>query len=597
MNQDTQILIAKLNAMMTLIDNFPMSVLQMLNVRTYNSVFELIMDILAAVGIDVIELVQAIIKDLFGLTMEGRDALLEEIANMPDDEVSPFLSSMEDSVKSIIMNILSGIFTCSAIPIIPNKDLDSYINLNPNKRNGFSIPIQFIDYSNMLLISPMSEIGKNFYSNCTTNVTNINTLYKSYDMNAFIWYVMNRGNEFTQSEINKQMWDSRRFAAKNNFLPTSEDMDEWVNSKTISSQIEPSGKLSFSDGKDNPDIYYPILQLNNLTNEGDCIGVSFPSQRYAFNGGDKKKINDTIYKFNSDYVSSIRIFNPKVILTYMVESLFGFKLSSIGTLNIEARIIDEKIDEIINKVIEMDDIEISDCFYTFSNDDYNRMLNETIYQRYTAKKYNSEKNPSISFDINEVLSQLDEINSAATSVEKTTKITKLLNEITLTPGNEQTTEFGIGVNVNRDWWREIIRAIVTPLAKSLLTPQVMLLFAINLKELGLVDFDSLANDNSAILSFLINKIMAMIASIVKFIKDKLVELMLEFIKKKLVPYIIQYQLLIVLERYEYWVALLAEAIASCSLINVKGNKKGGIDEVNYADIVVEETTPNNDNKC
>lgn len=597
MNSDAQTLIARLNAMITLIDNFPMSILQTMNSRTYNSVFDLIIDILAAVGIDVIDLSTAIINDIFSIKMSAKESMMEKVSQMSDDISSEFLASLEDSSKSIIMNILTGIFTCSAIPIIPNTDLDSWKPISPIGYNGLLIPIKFIDYTNMLLISPLSDLGKNYYSLGTDNVKNLNTVYRAYDMNAFLWYVVNRGSEYNQIEINKQMWDSRRNAIQNNFTPDSDEMDIWINSKRQSSQTNPLSKLTFGDSKKD-EVYYPILQCNNLYNYEDYINVSFPCQRYSYNeDGTKKNLNDTLYKFNTDYLNSIQIFNPKVILSYMIESLFNFKLSSIMSINIESSILESKIDEIITNIIEADDTTISDCYYAFSNDEYNKMLNQTIYQRYTAKKYNSEKNPSTSFDVDSIISKLDEINSSSTSVEKTSKITRLINEITLTPEDERDTNVGISVNLNRNWWREMIRAIALPIAKSLFTPQVMLLFAINLKELGLVSFDNKNTSDNDIFNFIVNKIMAMVTSIIKFIIDKLIEIMLKFLRDKILPTINNYILLNNLERYEYWISLLSEAVSSCALINISGNKYGGIDEVNYADIVEEKTEPNNTNQC
>ena len=39
--------------------------------------------------------------------------------------------------------------------------------------------------------------------------------------------------------------------------------------------------------------------------------------------------------------------------------------------------IEAKVSEIVKKVIEADDTSSSDCYYTFSNDAYDALLNDT----------------------------------------------------------------------------------------------------------------------------------------------------------------------------------------------------------------------------
>lgn len=599
MARDTQQILARLNAILTLTDKFPMGILSSIRWKTYTSVLDYIIDVLIELGLNPREILQELITELFGMTIQIKNYAFESVADMDyEGDVSNFLKNLEDSTKVILMNILTGLFSCSAIPEIPNWDMD----FNYSSGGGISIPISMLDYSDMLSIYPLSTYGNNFYDARNEMVLGANTLYRTYDMNAFIWYCVNRASTSNWAETNKLVWDSRRTAKGYGITMSMDEMTNWVNSRQekwdnhLQCDIAPYSKYSS---------YFPILQFfpdDGNTRERRII-VTFPSQRYhkkAYPDEEKKTplFNRSLYKFNEDYLNSIRIYNPKVILSYMLESLYGFRVNSLFTVNLEKRIIEEKLTKVINNAIEADDMEINDCYYTFSNDDYNRMLNETLMQKYQSKTYGDETIKSTDIDIEDLQNKLKEINSASTSVEKTTKITKLVNDLTATPGVDGDTSYGVNASVNNGWLKELINAIVTPLAKSILTPQVMLLFLINFHELGLINLKNIIGNNDELMSFFLNKMMTAIVSIVKYVKDKIIELLLKLLEEKLIPLIEKYFVMVFKERYEYWIILLQEAITSCALIRFKRNKtQSQIDEVDYADIIPNQTIPVSGSAC
>lgn len=592
MARDTQRILARLNAMLTLTDKFPMGILSSIRWKTYTSIFDYIIDVLAELGCDPKEILQELIMELFGMVIPLKNDAFQSVADMEfDGDVSTFLKNLEDSTKVILMNVLTGIFSCSAIPEIPDKDMD-------DKGGGISIPVSMLDYSDMLSIYPLSVYGKNFYDAANEMVIGANTLYRTYDMNAFIWYCVNRASVSNWAEINKLVWDSRRSAGEYGVTMNAEDMTKWINSRQEKwGNLLQNEKAPYSEYSS----YYPILQFlpdNSWTSERRIL-VAFPNQRYSKKAYGKERLfNFSLYKFNEDYLNSIRIYNPKVILSYMIESLFGFRITSLFTVNIEKRIIEEKLTQVINNVLEADDMEVNDCFYSFSNEDYNRMLNETLLQKYQVKVYDTEGIKSVDVDIDSIQKELDSINSSATSNEKVTKITKLINDLTVTPGNDSSTKYKLVVDWNSGWWKELIRAIVTPLAKSLLTPQVMLLFMINFHELGLINLKETIGSNDEIMSFFLKKMLAAIGSIAKYVKDKIAEVLLKLLEEKLIPLLEKYFMMVFKESLEYWIELLEEAIRSCALVKFKTKKnQSQIDEVDYADIIPNQSVPISGSAC
>ena len=196
-------LLGKINAARTLVANFPMSILDMYAGRKWNSIFDYILEIAAALSVSPKVIVQYLIKKLYNVVIPIRDGVFEQVGNADyNGETSAFICKLEDAVKTIIMNILTGIFSCSAIPKIPKYDLD--VNQNSGESNwGLSIPVELIDYFCMLDVYPLSDMGRNFYSiDSNDNIRGANQLYKSKDMNAFLWYVTHRGYNHTQVERN-----------------------------------------------------------------------------------------------------------------------------------------------------------------------------------------------------------------------------------------------------------------------------------------------------------------------------------------------------------------------------------------------------------
>jgi hypothetical protein len=117
--------------------------------------------------------------------------------------------------------------------------------------------------------------------------------------------------------------------------------------------------------------------------------------------------------------------------------------------------------------------------------------------------------------------------------------------------------------------------------------------------MGIVKFDEfLGQDFSKIVNLLMNKIFGLLKSIIIFIKDKIVELLLIYLYEKLLPLLIKYELILLLERIEYWLTILKAALACLPRFKFKINKAiGSIDNVDYADIVSTQDTPESTATC
>lgn len=432
-------------------------------------------------------------------------------------------------------------------------------------------------------------------------------LYKTNDMNAFIWYCLNRGNIVNQAEENHLMWDSRLSAAKNGVNRTNEEWNKWYNSK------DAEGSEFEYNSDANSEILYPIIQIEKY--DYSNILVRIPAQRYflpkkremIYSEGaippKRHYFNASVYRFDWEYLKNIQLLNPKLLLVRFIEHLLGFSVNAVQNtkLNITRKKIDLVLSKAIKNIIMANDMEVEDCWKSFSNEDFNDLLNEMIYAKYTSTEYNGEVVKARAHDVNDYIAQLNGINESAKSEGTVTKITKLVNDIVVNPG----TEPGYG-----EWeykWafdskmlEKLIYAVVMPIVESIFTPQVMLLMMINFQLFGIVNVeDALGEDYTKIMSLLINKILGLVKSIVLFIKDKIIEMLLELFNRIVMPMLVNYALMVYLEKITDWLVILMDALKCLPLLIGWPNIKpiGYIDEVDYADIVDEQNIPEHDSSC
>lgn len=584
MGNTAQDIIGFIGGAQTLIEKFPMNILNGVKGKTYTSVIDFVLDILHALGVNDRIIIKKIIQKLFKVPKfdETSSDVMKQISEM--DLESEFLNKIEDNIKVLISNILTAILSCSVSPCIPYKFMDKY--KGEILDGGFmSVPLNLIDYSGMLNICPLDKLGKNYYNNHDDSLT-VNTLYKSYDLNSFIWYSLNRGITIPQKEKNKMVWDNRYELLNSDTVKreSNYDWNEWLNSKTDSED-----ELKLPNDKNGE--LFPIMQLerDDYFNNEKRLKVYISSQTY-YNEG---KLNKTIYRFNSDYLKSIRILSSKSIITNIMQELLGgLFLSNPINYSINTTIIDAQINQIIKKAMESDDTEINDCYYSFSNDEYNEMLEQTMLMKYNAKALNSETNGAVQIDKDEILNALNNISNAATSHEKIETITKTIYDITAIPAKDGAIieSDKLGLTYNNSWLNELIKSIVRPIVRSIMSPQVMLLLVINMEVVGLLDTNKL-NDNNYVMSLIINKIIAMVKSIIFIIKDMIVTYLLELFYEDIKPLINKYMAYLALEQMEDWLRLLIlvkESLPRFDLNLIFGlkNKYGVnvIDDVNYADI-------------
>jgi hypothetical protein len=432
------------------------------------------------------------------------------------------------------------------------------------------------------------------------------SLYKTDDMNAFIWYVANRGDNYDETangvtpetnnvlhEYNKLAWDSRRLNSRDSVTARSgaTDWNNWLSSRSTY-----TGELRLTKDGAKVETLYPVLQLEPSESWGDLehLVVTFPAQRYT-KTEKSSTLTRTIYKFNADYLKSIKIFNWKTIIMNLLYELNG--ISPIPdvqfNLSLSDEIIDAKLSTLILDTITAADKEVDDSYYSFSNEDYSEALKRMELKKYSAKPYETAASPAIQNPSGTAINTMDSLATAATLNEIKSTITKGVYSVAGTSGSTGITKTTLSANLalESNFVYNLLFAIVRPFVRALLSPQIMLLFCINLDVMGLINLDNLGRaDMDLVSDFIFRKLAGIIKKLIIQIKDEIVLHLLEIVRREIKKLIDEIVILILLEQLNDYIRLLNQIMEYVRKFGV-GKTVSGIDEVNYADIIPEAKAP------
>ena len=444
------------------------------------------------------------------------------------------------------------------------------------------------------------------------------SLYKTDDMNAFIWYVANRGDNFDETlsgnaedanvmyEFNKMAWDSRRLNARAQADDRNQIQDgwqQWLTSRTswdMKVQPETSDFKMFNENGEKVETLYPILQFEPSEAYGSLehLIVTFPAQRYLQtkkSPGAELEITSTIYKFNTDYLKSIKIFNWKTIIMNLLYELNG--ISPIPdvqfNLSLSDEIIDARLSTLILNTITADDKEVDDSYYSFSNEDYSEALKRMEIRKYGAKAYDTASSAAIQNPSGTALDTMNSVSTASSLHEIKSTITRGLYYVAGTSGSTGITKTTLSADLafESNFVYNLLFAIVKPFIRALLSPQIMLLFCINLDVMGLINLKDLSRgDMDAVSDFIFRKLSGIIKKLILQIKDAIVLYLLEIVKKEIKKLNDEIIILILLEQLNDYIRLLNQIMECIRKFGI-GKTVSGIDDVNYADIIPEAKGP------
>lgn len=578
-------------AIQTLLERYPILITtnSLKSISGNTTSFDFMFDLLQIIGVDNSKLVEWASNLLVG---DGETGVLDTIETV-----------IKTALKLNIKNVLS----CTVNPIIPDDLLDYHqvigrdnIPLKGVYTEGAGIEIDLgqIDFTGMLKIAPTSSIGKYYYFD---NEHTPNNLFKSRDFNGFLWYCINKGLMTSEgNEKYKMMWDNR------NKIKIKKQKEEEQNTfynalipydfsfDNVDGRVKPSSVGFYNDGDGNTAPHIPkkkqILQCqfversfpyNNKLKVQLCSSTYYKTRKLFSVGERNVKMNKTIFEFNNDYIDSLKLFDSKVLMAQIVDKLTGSLALNVN-YSINEIVTQGKIDNIIKKIIEADDTNISDCFYTFSNEEYDKLLQTATLKHAGLYKFSGDNDTAIVIDSERLLESLTGITENSTLQEKNTTIKNTFTEVSATLAQDGSVSisdsFGFGMNIVF----QMIHHIMSALIGAILSPKVMILLAINMHIMG--------NDVPKSFDELFEGLGNLIITIIKEIKDVILNELYNFLMEQLTPLIELFVSKLALETIKFYKELLTNLLEAC--FGGSGNKpQSMLDNVNYADIVPQETTP------
>lgn len=557
---DAKDMIGNIGAIQTLVEKFPMQLISF-DDKGFSTSFDLLSILFKILKIDR----QQVIDIVIGALTDG----MESGGN------SGFITWVEETIKMALEANIINILNCTTNPIIS----DDYIysaNLPgtsvATQSKGITIDMSEIDFSGVLKRNPCSPDGELFYFDVSGYTAN--DVYKSTDFNAYLWWVINRGDA---SKVEESTWDDRYRAAL--YGEKKKDKDNTDDKKEI---IICTYREDFYPNNDSlivhlsPKTYYHTRYIKGLN---EIMGVE---------GG----VNKTIFEFNHDFLTSIKLFDLKVILSEITQYLLGSGNISLNLgLSIEDKIVQEKIDRIIDKIITTSDTEIDDCFFSFSNDEYNEMLELMEIKRTSVINTGDD---AVSVDPSSILNKLTGITNESTLETNKTIISEVINELSVTPGKNS--EIETQINFNYDFGVELMRMLVYPFVRPLFSPKILFLLVLNKKVMGSIE-DDYGEYTKLSLENVLTDLLGILKEIILKIKDYIVDLLLKHVLDKLTPLLQLFASRLLAETLKMYKDLLKQ-IFECfaggfDAFNFGNNNNSGLNDanINYADIIPTQVEP------
>lgn len=295
----------------------------------------------------------------------------------------------------------------------------------------------------------------------------------------------------------------------------------------------------------------------------------------------------SLIEFNIDYIMSLTLFEEKSLAARLLDALTAVLRIDLA-FTYKQQLIKNEVKKMVSMITESDDLVVSDCFFTFSNDDYDAMSRQAELRKAGLLTINGNEMSAVKVDAEKILSSLNEINEASnketiqTVIEGT--ITELSKELSNTTYEmDDKVNFGVQMNLIED----LLNSLAYVLVSSVLSPKVYLLLLINLKIIGReTNFD---------LEGFIGQYKQLIADLIRSIRDQLLEYLMREIMIIIGDLVKELTIKLSVEQARYYARLIKKLI---DCFRKRGrNLDFDIDNVDYADILPSEEEEPKNNEC
>ena len=362
-------------------------------------------------------------------------------------------------------------------------------------------------------------------------------------------------------------------------------------------QGEGTYKLHKKKGSDDPD-YSQKAELITKDN----ILKSHKELKMDVTEKTTVKLNKTIFEFNYDYIFSLKFFDTQTLVTNIIDSVLNWGLTNAtASFSTYDKVVAGVVGKVTDEILRKEETEISDDFYSFPNREYDDLLTQAR-KGYNGSYKIADENGKLSYaEKDEIIKSLNRIGEASTLQEQKTVIERLLRDVTVSMSQQEeiTSQNTLYAGFGSDWAciPRLLHEVVKNVVLQVLSPKVMVLYAINCKIFN--DSDTDTSKKVDPIEFMRKNINNLLNSLIPQISNIIVSLLLGFLMKVLQPKIKKFVEKLNLEQAMKYVAQLKLAYRQCvgaymnwaEYFGGSASNRSVIDNVTYADIIPKQTEP------
>lgn len=362
-------------------------------------------------------------------------------------------------------------------------------------------------------------------------------------------------------------------------------------------QGEGTYKLHKKKGSDDPDYSQKaeLITKDNILKSHKGLKMDVTEKTTV-------KLNKTIFEFNYDYIFSLKFFDTQTLVTNIIDSVLNWGLTNAtASFSTYDKVVAGVVGKVTDEILRKEETEISDDFYSFSNREYDDLLTQAR-KGYNGSYKIADENGKLSYaEKDEIIKSLNRIGEASTLQEQKTVIERLLRDVTVSMSQQEeiTSQNTLYAGFGSDWAciPRLLHEVVKNVVLQVLSPKVMVLYAINCKIFN--DSDTDTSKKVDPIEFMRKNINNLLNSLIPQISNIIVSLLLGFLMKVLQPKIKKFVEKLNLEQAMKYVAQLKLAYRQCvgaymnwaEYFGGSASTRSVIDNVTYADIIPKQTEP------
>lgn len=292
----------------------------------------------------------------------------------------------------------------------------------------------------------------------------------------------------------------------------------------------------------------------------------------------------TIYEFDYDFIMGMRLFDAKVVVYKLFHNLTNMRVNSTLSVSVDSNKNDtsntsdyygnqSRLKSIVSEIIQSDEAEIENCYYTFSNETYESMLQKAEERRYNLMPYkklisNGEVDLSSAYEI------LDTYNSSATLNEQKTVISETLTAAIAAVSSAQTEAVSSSdtssANVSVSFVTDLLTNLAVAITEALLSPKILLIIEVNKQMI------QSGNTSSSPSETIKSMIKSIIKSVINQIKDLIIQKLTEFVLEKIALTAVEFNTKVVKDQYVVYTSILKNLKNMLSLAKTRITKYGDV---------------------